>query len=355
MTPAPKPKLRQRVVTAAKEALADHQYVSLIDILIGIRYLHPGHIEPWKKGRIDVLERMMQGNSNNILQAIQIFQQWAAENGLKPSETSYVRGTRDGTVALQFTFQADPALEKIFRTHYVSAAMPEVKQKKLAEKLSRPADPVVFEILRDSECSECGTELPKDSFLFMETGQPLCLACAGLGELEYLPAGDTALTRRSKKYSSRCAVVVRFSRSRGHYERQGILVESAAIEKAEQECSADAAERAAARTVGAERRREDDRKLVAQMMEQIHALFPKCPPKEAAAIALHTAERGSGRVGRSAAGRALREEALTAAVHAAVRHNHTGYDELLASGVARAEARETVRERVLEILGDWRG
>jgi hypothetical protein len=36
------------------------------------------------------------------------------------------------------------------------------------------------------------------------------------------------------------AVVVRFSRSRKRYERQGILVERAALERAGQECAEDA-------------------------------------------------------------------------------------------------------------------
>jgi hypothetical protein len=58
----------------------------------------------------------------------------------------------------------------------------------------------VFQILRDSQCSECGAELAKGCFLFMEADQPLCLPCARLGELEYLPAGDAALTRRGAKY-----------------------------------------------------------------------------------------------------------------------------------------------------------
>ena len=283
-----------------------------------------------------------------------MFQQWAAEKGLKPSETSYVRATREGSVNLQFTVGGDPNLETIFRTHYISPALSEVKQKKLTEKLSKPADPVVFSILRESECTECGADIWRGGFLFMEADKPLCLPCARLGDLEYLPAGDMALTRRATKYSARKAVVVRFSRSRGRYERQGILVESAAIEKAEQECSEDAAERAAARAVGAERRKKEDRKLVAQMIEEIRALFPNCPPNEAARIAAHTAERGSGRVGRTEAGRKLQESALTAAVHAAVRHTHTSYDELLSKGVGREDARARVHGRVLEILGGWR-
>src|ERR1035438_7090296 len=106
----------------------------------------------------------------------------------------------------------------------------------------------------------------------MEMEQPLCLQCARLNDLEFLPSDDTALTRRASKYSGRVAVVVRFSRSRGRYERQGILVETAALERAEQECVVDADERAVARARGAERRREQDRETVDRMIKQIAML-----------------------------------------------------------------------------------
>jgi hypothetical protein len=94
--------------------------------------------------------------------------------------------------------------------------------------------------------------------------------------------------------------------------------------------------------------------LIDQMTVRIGRLFPHCPPSEAAAIAVHTAARGSGRVGRSAAGRKLEEQALAAAVTAAVRHEHTEYDALLAAGVDRALARLQVADRVQAILAAWR-
>ena len=188
----------------------------------------------------------------------------------------------------------------------------------------------------------------------MEMGQPLCLPCAGIDDLEFLPAGDVALTRRAAKYSERTAVVVRFSRARKRYERKGILVEASALEKAEQECSNDADERAADRARAAERRRAEDRELVARVTEQIGRLFPGCPPREAAGIAEHTARRGSGRIGRTEAGRNLEEQALTLAVVAAIRHIHTNYHELLASGLERADARRRVADKVDEILERWR-
>jgi hypothetical protein len=51
-----------------------------------------------------------------------------------------------------------------------------------------------------------------------------------LASLEFLLAGDAALSRRAK--SARVyAVVVRFSRSRKRYERQDLLVQPQALRK----------------------------------------------------------------------------------------------------------------------------
>ena len=93
-------------------------------------------------------------------------------------------------------------------------------------------DLVVFDIVRESECAECHKQLLPHDFLFMEDDRPLCLTCADLEHLDYLPRGNTALTRRARKHSSLSAVVLRFSRARKRYERQGVLVEVAALERA---------------------------------------------------------------------------------------------------------------------------
>ena len=78
------------------------------------------------------------------------------------------------------------------------------------------------------------------------------------------------------------------------------------------------------------------------------------PVEYSGVIAEHTAVRGSGRVGRTQAGKALEQDALTAAVVAAVRHKHTNYDALLAKGLDRTRAREQVGEKIDSILAAWR-
>jgi hypothetical protein len=144
--------------------------------------------------------------------------------------------------------------------------------------------------------------------------------------LVFLPAGDTALTRRARKHSSLAAVVVRFNRSRKRYERQGLLVTEEALARAEDECAADSPERAAARDRAAVARQAEDGEFVAALAQAILQRYPRCPADEARRIAEHTGRRSSGRVGRSAAGRALDAAAVDLAVIAHIRHEHTQYD-----------------------------
>ena len=103
----------------------------------------------------------------------------------------------------------------------------------------------------------------------------------------------------------------------------------------------------------AERRAGEDLELQARFVNEIARLFPGCPAERAEAIARHTSVRGSGRVGRSAAGRSLDEKAVTLAVVASIRHEDTGYDSLLMSGAPRGEARDEVRPEIERVLDEW--
>ncbi|KMS69744.1 hypothetical protein ACM01_33540 [Streptomyces viridochromogenes] len=189
--------------------------------------------------------------------------------------------------------------------------------------------------------------------LVLEEGAPRCLDCADLGHLVFLPRGDTALTRRSREESALSAVVVRFNRRRGRYERQGVLVEEPGLTRAERRCLADAEARRRRRVRDARRRAREDVRFAEAFAAEIRRLFPGCPVDRARNIAAHASVRGSGRVGRSAAGRALSEGAVTSAVVASVRHVDTPYDQLLMSGVPRHEARRRIAAAVEATLRAW--
>lgn len=216
-----------------------------------------------------------------------------------------------------------------------------------------PGDIVVFWIVSDSICAECGELLGKGRFLRLHRERPLCLACADLDHLVFLGRGDAALTRRASRYSTLRAVVVRFSKTRKRYERQGVLVEEDALARAEAECLADAEARQGARERAAERREELDAADVMAFAQRVGELFPGCAEPERQAIAEHACRKYSGRVGRSAAAKELEATAVELTVRAHIRHRHTPYDEILNRGVERDEARALVSSAVEKRLREW--
>lgn len=213
----------------------------------------------------------------------------------------------------------------------------------------------VFISHQDSTCDECGEKLGHHAWITLVEGKgALCLSCADLDHLVFLPAGDAALTRRSGKYSTLAAVVLKWSRARKRYERQGILVEESALQRAEQECLADEEVRARRREREAERRAELDGEYVRRFAARVRELFPHCPAGREQVIAEHACQKYSGRVGRSASARSLDENSVRLAVIAHIRHAETNYDELLSRGLERSDAREMVAGEIDELLGCWK-
>ncbi|HZO69526.1 MAG TPA: DUF2293 domain-containing protein [Kribbellaceae bacterium] len=210
----------------------------------------------------------------------------------------------------------------------------------------------VVEPLRGFTCAGCGRD--DDPYLRLENDEPYCMACSDLDHLVFLASGNTALTRRARKASTLSAIVIRWNSRHKRYERQGTLVEQAALETAEEQCLADADVRARRRERAEVRRAAEDLDVQARLAAEIRRLFPSCPAGRAEAIARHAGTRSSGRVGRTAAGRALDSDAVTAAVVASIRHEDTPYDELLMAGIPRDEARAQVRTAIDGILATWR-
>jgi hypothetical protein len=207
---------------------------------------------------------------------------------------------------------------------------------------------------RDSSCCECGEPLDRGDWItLVEDKGALCLTCADLDHLIFLPSGNAALTRRARKNSTLVAVVLKWSRARKRYERQGLLIEQKALEQAETECLADSDARVRRRDREAQRRVALDRQYVESFGLRVRELYPACPVEREKAIAEHACLKYSGRIGRSAAAKHFDERAVELTVIAHVRHTETRYDELLAGGHERSEAREHVEEEVLKTLARW--
>jgi len=222
--------LEDRVRRAAADVLAAQQYVSAVDVLVRLGWLAPTHVDQWRQGRVDCLERMVQANLSKVTTAMTHFRQWADQRGLVASETAYVARTRDRR-PLRFSLSGSETIERAYRTHWVSPRLSSARRERLAERASRPPDLVVISPIKQWSCASCGGT---GDLLLMRDSGPACMRCSGLDHLEFLPAGDAGLTRRAHRASELTAVVVRFSRSRNRYERQGLLVEPTALRMARQ-------------------------------------------------------------------------------------------------------------------------
>jgi len=214
----------------------------------------------------------------------------------------------------------------------------------------------VFITNQDSTCDECGEHLGHHAWITLVEGKgALCLSCADLDHLIFLPSGDAVLTRRSGKYSTLSAVVLKWSRARKRYERQGLLVEESALQRAEQECPEDEDIRARRRDREAERCAELDQEYVSSFAKQVRELFPNCPAGREQMIAKHACRKYSDVWGVPWAPKAWTKNFLILlAVIAHIRHVETKYDELLSQGMERSLARIEVEAEIDNVLERWK-
>jgi hypothetical protein len=162
---------------------------------------------------------------------------------------------------------------------------------------------LVFPSQGEGDCAHCAAPLYQSAFVTFKNDTIACVKCGGLENLEFLPSGNTALTRRANALSAVKYVVLKFSRARKRYERQGILARLEILDQARRECATDEAAREAKR--------------------------------------------------QASSAKELAPESIHLAVRAHIRHHHTSYDRLMSSGADRPDARLLVAARIEETTRRW--
>lgn len=205
-------------------------------------------------------------------------------------------------------------------------------------------------------CLKCGLTITQGHMLLAEDEKKrgFCAACAEIKGLELLPPGDAAMTRRSKKYSSRTIVVQEWNNKRKRYERLGQFVEPSAIIQAKEECESDQTDREAKNAKAAIKRSIEDREYRRLFAIEIRKLFPSMPANREMAIAEHACEKYSGRVGRTASAKEFDEDMITRAVIAHIRHAETNYDNEFGKGKRKREIREDIRPEITLMIRRWK-
>ncbi|MDH7446477.1 DUF2293 domain-containing protein [Aquimarina sp. 2201CG14-23] len=204
-------------------------------------------------------------------------------------------------------------------------------------------------------CKTCGRRisLGKSFVAESEDHKGTCFGCSPFVGYVMLPPGDAAMTRRSKKHSTLCGVVLAWNQRRKRYERRGQLVEEEAIEKARLECEKDQAARDLKNKKAAIIRAQKDREYIADFAMAIRERYPNCPPKRELDIAIHSCEKHSGRVGRTADAKQFDPKMIDLAVTAHIRHKETNYDAQFGKGKRKKEIRSDIQSDVSAILRKW--
>ncbi len=205
-------------------------------------------------------------------------------------------------------------------------------------------------------CKKCKSAIPKGKAFVAEKEDynGLCLTCSPFVNYTLLPPGNVALTRRSKKHSELCGVLLFWNQRRRRYERKGQYVELQAISKAEKECAADEAERAVKNKKAALVREVHDKEYIKEFGKAIREYYPNCPTKRELEIAKHACEKYSGRVGRSASAKQFDWKMIDLAVEAHIRHVETNYDSQFGKGKRKKEIRSDLSGVIKSILASWK-
>lgn len=206
------------------------------------------------------------------------------------------------------------------------------------------------------QCCSCGRPVPKGHPYVAETEnhKGTCFRCSPFVNYTLLHAGNAAMTRRSKKYSTRCAILWEWVPKRKRFQRKGQFVEDSAIEKARIECEKDQGIRLEKNKKAALIRAEKDKAYVAHFAHAIRNRYPYCPKNREFEIAIHACEKYSGRVGRTAGAKEFEPKMIDLAVIAHIRHMETDYDNQFGKGKRKKEIRSEIKYDVQKILVSWK-
>ncbi|KAJ5991742.1 hypothetical protein N7451_007466 [Penicillium sp. IBT 35674x] len=162
----------------------------------------------------------------------------------------------------------------------------------------------------------------------------------------FVPKGDVYITRHCRTDTKASSRIVYLVYDKAAKRTLGIRVPKEIYTKVSKLATFTAEKRASAVKVR-------DGTFITRGRQLLRDVFPSMPNETLEIILNHAFLKGSGRVGRTSTTTEKRKATL--AVEAHIRHNHTPYETLLASGLERCEARERVWPEVQAIKKAWEG
>jgi len=111
--------LYSRIARAVDAILKSGNFVTPVDVLIGMELLTREQLEDWRRGRVSYLERIINCNLTRLGRLLRILRFHAHDLNLKPSWTAYMRWGKGPKQRLRFTKTGNPEVEEAYATHFV--------------------------------------------------------------------------------------------------------------------------------------------------------------------------------------------------------------------------------------------
>jgi hypothetical protein len=116
--------LLKKARAAADRVLQEKGHVSIVDVLLAMGRLSKENYERWRFRQVPHLEKVLPGSLNEHAFFCRELRAYAQRGlNLKPSRTAYVSWGKGRRQPLRFSKFAQPYLEELFSTHYVSPAL----------------------------------------------------------------------------------------------------------------------------------------------------------------------------------------------------------------------------------------
>lgn len=112
--------LKQKVKKSIEAQLSRKGFITTIDVLIDINALTEENLKLWRFGKIPYLEKVCSLNLNKLTLVSKEIRNYATQNKLKQSFTSYKQfGVKGSAKPLIFSKSKSPSIEKFYSTHHV--------------------------------------------------------------------------------------------------------------------------------------------------------------------------------------------------------------------------------------------
>lgn len=112
--------LSKKVENTAHRLLAEKGYVSPVDLLMDLQILSLDKYEAWRRGQVPCLERVCHANLSRLSFVMKELRTFAKNNGLKASQTAYMKWGKEPKQRLKFSKSGSPSIEEGYATHYVA-------------------------------------------------------------------------------------------------------------------------------------------------------------------------------------------------------------------------------------------